>query len=872
MSTVRVFELAKELGVQAKDLIPKIASIGIRVSDHLSPLDRDAVTKIREHLASAPAGAKVQERVNSTVVRRKKATEPVLEAVPASLLASLQAEPHEPPAPVIEARTDEAPRPTPTPVAHPVVETATDAAPPRHDDAPTQPTLTQAAAPPPVGAPASPTAAPPAPAMAADAAGQRPTSERAVVVSRAVDPRILALVERTRAEKGYDQPSSGPTPPPVPGAPPTELRPVDPKKKPVTPGKRLVYDQRRDHLIRTGMYDPDDIFHGGRGKKKRPKLALRLPSSATAMKEAKRVVRMGEAITVGDLAQQMMVKATQVIQKLFALGKMATVNQAIDLETASLVAMEFDWRVESQAFDMANYIEDVEHVDTDVEPRPPVVTVMGHVDHGKTTLLDAIRKARVAEGEAGGITQHIGAYTVDIPDKGRVVFIDTPGHEAFTAMRARGAKATDIVILVVAADDGVMPQTIEAINHAKAAEVPIIVAMNKIDKPGTNPDRVLRELADHGLVVEDWGGQTVVCKVSALKKEGIDHLLDMILLQAEVMELTANTKKPARGLVLEARLERGRGPVATLLVQEGVLEVGDIVVAGSISGKVRAMSNDVGARLKDAGPSTPVEVIGFSEVPEASEVFYKVKDDRAAQKIVDYQVATSRAADMAKAGPRMTFADLDKQIQAGGEVREVKLLVKGDVHGSVEALAAAIEKLSRPEVGVKVLHSGVGGITEADVNLASASGAIIIGFGVRPESRAKQLAERDKVDIRQYSIIYEALDDVKKAMLGQLSPVSQEKSLGTAEVRDTFSVPKVGMIAGCFVTQGVVNRQAKVRLFRDNVQIYEGSVVSLRRFKNDAREVTQGYECGIGLNNYNDLKVGDLLEFYEVEQIAATLS
>jgi translation initiation factor IF-2 len=633
----------------------------------------------------------------------------------------------------------------------------------------------------------------------------------------------------------------------------------------------LVYDKRRDHLRRRGLLEHDDIFRGGRGKKKRPKSKRSAGSTQqTIMKDAKRVVKMGEGITVGELAQAMMVKSTEVIQKLMALGEMATVNQAIDFDTASMVAEEFNWRVESVAFDVTDYVEEVIADESDLVARPPVVTVMGHVDHGKTSLLDCIRNTRVTDGEAGGITQHIGAYRVNLPDKGTVVFIDTPGHEAFTAMRARGAKATDIVILVVAADDGVMPQTIEAINHAQAAEVPIIVAVNKIDKQNANTEKVLSGLSEHGLVSEEWGGQDVFCQVSALKNEGIDHLLEMVLLQAEVMELKANATVPARGLILEGRLEKGRGPVATILVQEGTLRVGDTIVSNTVSGRIRALHDDQGNKVDEAGPSMPVEVLGLSGVPEASEDFLKVKDDKAASKIVDHRVAANRIAAQAKNRPVVSLDNLHEMLEAG-EVLDLKIIVKADVHGSAEALTESLEKLSHPEVNVNVIHKAVGGITESDINLAAASDAIVSGFGVRPESKAKKLAEREKVDVKLYTIIYEALEEVRAAMAGMLAPVEQENALGVAEVRELFTIPKVGTVAGCSVTEGMITRNARVRVVRDSVQIYDGDIGSLRRFKDQVKEVKQGYECGIGVANFNDIKVGDLLEVYEIEQIAATL-
>ncbi|RMH37454.1 MAG: translation initiation factor IF-2, partial [Nitrospirae bacterium] len=500
----------------------------------------------------------------------------------------------------------------------------------------------------------------------------------------------------------------------------------------------------------------------------------------------------------------------------------------------------------------------------------PVVTVMGHVDHGKTSLLDAIRQTQVTSREAGGITQHIGAYSVAVGDK-RITFLDTPGHEAFTAMRARGAQVTDIVVLVVAADDGVMPQTVEAIHHAQAANVPIIVAINKIDKPGANPDRVKQGLAEHGLIPEAWGGQTIYVEVSAKQKLGIEQLLEMILLQAEVMELRADAAGPGKGVVLEAKLDRGRGPVATVLVQAGTIKVGDVFVVGTTSGRVRALISDSGARLKEAGPSTPVEVVGLLAVPTAGDQFLVVKDERVAREVAADRLQRQRAAELKSVTPERTLEELFAQ-GAASEVKELPLLIKSDVHGSIEALCEAVRKLSTDRVKLRVLHSGVGGISESDVLLAAASRAMIIGFHVRPEPKAAALAEREGVEIRLYTVIYNVIEDLKKAAEGLLAPTIKERVLGRAEVRQLFSVPRVGTVAGCYVVDGQISRAcAGVRVIRDHVSVYEGKLGSLRRFKDDVREVQQGYECGISIENFNDLKVGDIIEAYVYDEEAAKL-
>ncbi len=592
----------------------------------------------------------------------------------------------------------------------------------------------------------------------------------------------------------------------------------------------------------------------------------------TTPAEHKRVIRMGEAIAVSELAQRMGVKGNEIIKKLWALGMMGvTINQNIDLDTATLIANDFGYQIESTAFREEEVIAQGEADNPeDLEPRAPVVTVMGHVDHGKTSLLDAIRKANVAAGEAGGITQHIGAYKVHTGG-GDVVFLDTPGHEAFTAMRARGAKMTDIVVLVVAADDGPMPQTIEAINHAKAAEVPIVVAVNKIDKAGANPAQIRNQLMQHGLVPEDFGGDTIFIDVSAKTKEGVDKLLEMLALQAEVLELRANPKRAARGHVIEARLDRSRGAISTILVEEGTLRIGDILVAGEATGKIRAMLGDQGQTVAEAAPSTPVSILGLDGVPDAGETFHVVGDEKAAKALVEHR-RDQRKKREASAAPsaRVSLENILDKIK-GGEVKEVKIVLKADVQGSVEAIANALRSLSTPSVGVDVISSGVGGITESDVQLAKASTAIVIGFNVRPAGKSAALAEQEGVEIKLYQVIYDAIDDVKKAMVGMLAPVQREKQLGRAEVRQVFSITKVGTIAGCFVTEGKLTRKAQVRLVRDSVVVFTGKLASLKRFKDDASEVAQGYECGLQIEGYQDLKSGDMVEAFEIETIAATL-
>jgi translation initiation factor IF-2 len=583
--------------------------------------------------------------------------------------------------------------------------------------------------------------------------------------------------------------------------------------------------------------------------------------------ERKKAITMGEFITVKELSEKIGIQVSEIIKRLMKLGVLATINQELDYDTAALVASEFDIELEKKAVKSFEEIleqEDVEDAPDDLRSRAPVVTVMGHVDHGKTSLLDAIRNSRVTEQEAGGITQHIGAYMVDIDGKA-ITFIDTPGHEAFSSMRARGAKVTDIAVLVVAANDGVMPQTIEAINHAKEAGVPIIVAINKMDIPGVNPDRIKQGLAENGLLVEEWGGDTIAVPISALKRQGIDTLLEMILLVAEMQELKANPNRLAKGTIVEAQLDKGRGPVATVLVQNGTLKVGDPIVAGTASGRVRAMIDHNGKRVKSAGPSVPVEVLGFSEVPEAGDILYAVGDDKLARQVAEERKEKIRDTSI-RSTARASLDDLFSQIEQG-ELKDLNIIIKADVQGTAEAVRQALERLSNDKVRVRVIHSGVGTINESDVILASASNAIIIGFNVRPPGNVVELAEKEKIDIRLYRIIYNAIEDVEAAMKGMLEPTYREVVLGFAEVRNTFRISSVGTVAGCYITNGKVTRNANVRIVRDGIVVHEGTISSLKRFKDDVREVAAGYECGIGISNFNDIKEGDIIEAFIEEEI-----
>jgi translation initiation factor IF-2 len=587
------------------------------------------------------------------------------------------------------------------------------------------------------------------------------------------------------------------------------------------------------------------------------------------MKASKKKITVFESISVGDLAANMKVKASEVIAKLMGLGVMATMNQAVDIDTATLIATDFGYEIEQgMTEEIGIAILDAQEEGGEARTRPPVVTVMGHVDHGKTSILDAIRKTDVAEGEAGGITQHIGAYNVR-SKAGDVTFVDTPGHAAFTEMRSRGAQITDLVILVVAADDGVMDQTREAINHAQAADVPILVAVNKIDKENADPDRVKRELAELELIPEDWGGQTIYCETSAKQNIGIDDLLENIQLVAEILELKADPSRKAKGRVVEARLDKGRGAVATVLVQEGTLKNGDNFVVGQYSGKVRAMLDDKGRKINSAGPSEPVEVQGLSGVPLAGDEFIVVTDDKMAKNVSQARTMRVRESELA-AGSKISLDKLFEQMSEG-DVQELRVIIRADVQGTLEAFAKAAEELSTSEIKVRVLHEGSGTISESDILLASASDAIVIGFNVRPSGKIKEMAEKESVDVRSYDVIYHALDDIRKAMVGMLDPTFEEEVIGNAEVREVFNVPKVGRIAGCAVTEGAIRRNAGVRVLRDGVVVYTGKIGSLKRFQDDAKEVVSGYECGIGVENFNDIKVGDNLEAFVMQQVETTL-
>ena len=625
-----------------------------------------------------------------------------------------------------------------------------------------------------------------------------------------------------------------------------------------TGGKKFFKTKKKTDYQKTRKENIEEIEKNYQIKKKDVQKANPVPKSIDIM----------DVITVAELAKKLNLKASDVITKLIGMGQMVTINQQIDADTASILADEYGCKVNIVSLYDQTIVEGEKGDDADIVERPPVVTVMGHVDHGKTKLLDAIRSANVAATEFGGITQHIGAYKVEINGRS-IVFLDTPGHEAFTQMRARGAHLTDIVVLVVAANDGVMPQTIEAINHAKEAKVPIIVAINKIDLYEANPDRVKQQLSEYGLIPEEWGGDTIYCPISALKKEGIDNLLENILIEADMLELKANPNCRAEGKVIESKVDQGRGMVSTVLIQRGTLKIGDAFIAGVYAGKVRAMFNDRGKKIESAGPSTPVEILGFEGLPNAGDPFQVTESEKYARQIGEKRQELERIG-AAKNVKKVTLENLYTSIQEG-EVQELKVIIKGDVQGSVEALKNTLEKLSTSEIRLHTIHASVGAIVENDVNLASASDAIIIGFNVRPTAKAALLAEQEKVEIKRYNVIYHAQEDIKAAMEGMLSPELKEEQIGTVEVRDTFKVPKVGTIAGAYVTDGSVKRNSVCRVYRDDVEIFNGKISSLKRFKDDAKEVEKGFECGIGLENFNDIQVGDIIEVYEIKEIARKL-
>jgi translation initiation factor IF-2 len=969
----RVYEVAQQLGIDNKELMARLADMGVPVKNHMAVIEDADIKAVSAPAQTTPKEVSQEEvRVKPTLIRRRaKVAEPSSEEAQAEAAeqAPLQQEAPAEPAAAAPAEPEPTPAPRPTrpePVRARIIEPAPSlkpaapaaaekekekpaapAAPAEQAASPKAPAATAPAAPAAATAPeakaapapaaaveegakpapkAEPAAAPqaaaaaPAPATPkVEAEPDKPTATRARILGRveipipqqrpterreyqrpagerpAGRPGMPRGVERPGTERPAPRPGAGrPGERPAPSRGPERPAPLAPidagalaeerrKRKPApaaapdysktgkkgpAAGKGKKEAFKKPDLLdkRERVFEPGP--RSGKGKRRVEKVQIGKKTEITTPKAIKRIIKISESITVGELAKRMGIKATDLIRALMKMGVMATINHPLDVDTATILATDFGYEIENVAMDVDEILEAEPDTPESLVKRPPVVTIMGHVDHGKTSLLDAIRETNVIAGEAGGITQHIGAYDVELNGR-KITFLDTPGHAAFTAMRARGAKVTDIVILVVAADDGVMPQTREAIDHSKAAGVPMIIAINKIDKPDANPAKVKQELMEFGLVSEEWGGDIIFVEVSAKKRINLEALLEMVLLQADVLELKANPDKAARGTIVEAKLDKGRGPVATVLVQEGTLKGGDFFVAGVHYGRVRAMQNNRAEKVQSAGPAMPVEVIGFTGVPDAGDVFVALPDEKQAKEIATHRQMKLREAELAKHS-KLSLEQLYEKIQKG-EVKDLNAIVKGDVQGSVEAVAESLRKLTTDAVRLNVLHASVGAITETDVNLASASNAIILGFNVRPEVKAAALAEKEGVDIRLYNIIYDAVDDIKKAMEGLLEPTFKEKALGRAEIRETFSVPKHGMVAGSYVTDGKMVRNAQVRLLRDNVVVYEGKMGSLRRFKDDVKDVATGYECGISLENYNDIKVGDIIECFEMEKFAGKL-
>jgi translation initiation factor IF-2 len=884
MSRVRIYELAKEAGMGSKALAEKLIGLGYDVKGHSSTVDEETALRIRKEVLQSSESELVEKRIDAdtggttvirrraTVIRRrpKKAPEAEVEEVaeaPVESVAEIKVE--------AEAEAETVPE-----AGTPAEEVTVQEALPEEKAEET----------PPLAAEEQPKA--PAPQEKIDKKDAVLAEIKPKTPSKTGIARVVGTIELPKEEPKRTPPrKKGGRPPakrPAPPRPHATQPPADPaaasrgKKK----GKKGAAVPSEDESrkagkggwkgakkgrknVRVTRFGYEGDRYGKRGKKGRGKAKSALQQPAAEMKASKKRIKVYETISVGDLAHRMGVKANEIIAKLMGLGVMATVNQALDVDTAVLVGSDFGYEVE-QAITEEIGVEQLDKKEGggDAIPRSPVITVMGHVDHGKTSILDAIRKTDVAEGEAGGITQHIGAYHVQ-SQAGDVTFVDTPGHAAFTEMRSRGAQITDLVILVVAADDGVMDQTREAIHHAQAASVPIIVAVNKIDKDNADPERVKRELAELNLAPEEWGGETIFVEMSAKNNIGIDTLMENIELMAEMMELKADPERKARGRVVEAKLDKGRGPVATVLIQEGTLKAGDHFVVGQFNGKVRALLNDKSKPIKSAGPSIPVEVQGITGVPSAGDEFVVVTDEKMAKSVAQVRTLKARESELA-AGSKVSLDSLFEKLSEG-DVQELRIVLRADVQGTLEAFGKAAEKLSTDEVKVKILHEGTGTMTDSDVLLASASEAIIIGFNVRPSGKVKELASKENVDMRTYDVIYHALDDITQAMVGMLAPDFVEDVIGNAEVRETFQAPKVGTIAGCSVTDGKIVRNASVHVLRDGVVVYTGKIESLRRFKEDAKEVLSGYECGMSIENFNDIKVGDNLEAFVMKEVAATL-
>ncbi len=891
MSKIRIYELAKSMNMTNKALIEKLGEMGVKVKSHMSSIDEETAEKVRLEVFGK-TGKKTEEveqkRVGTKVIRKRR-RRPVKEEETAAVEVADASDDADG-----KATADKA---GDVAVAEPLTEEKKAGDKDKAALKDEQETLT-----PGTQQLVSEDAKTAANVQAEPSVDSVEDDKARVAEAKETPPKKKAKPRKHAPAKIIKLPDAGAVPlakPAVPagkgagiGVPvePVEQEPLagtkpepkgkkltrkERKKKGVPPAEEEKLKPKRKSFKRREIIEGGDLYDRGRtrGRKKlkgtRPQRGG-AKTQITTPKAIKRKIRMDESISVAELAKRMGVKASEIIARLMELGVMATMNQQVDFESAAIVASEFGYEVERASATEEELLRlDVEDEDSgNLVKRPPVITIMGHVDHGKTSLLDVIRESRITEGEAGGITQHIGAYKVDTPN-GEIVFLDTPGHEAFTAMRARGASVTDIVILVVAADDGVMPQTIEAINHAKAADVPIVVAVNKIDKDGADPERVKREISEHGLIPEDWGGDTMFVNVSAKQKIGIDELLDAVLLQAELLELKANPDKKARGIVIESRIDPGMGPVATVLVKEGTLVVGDAIVCGVHYGKVRSMLDDKGSPIDKAGPSMPVKIMGLAGVVAAGDELVAVDDEKSAKSVSQRRLQKQRAQELAKR-ESISLENFFEKMQTD-EVKSLNVIIKADVKGSCEAIEDSLKKFSSDEVKIEVVHSAPGTIIESDVSLASASNAIILGFNVRPSSKVRAMAKEEQVDIRTYDVIYDLLDDIKMAVAGMMESRYEEDVLGRAEVRELFVIPKKGTVAGSFVLEGKIERGQNARILRDGVVIYNGKIGSLRRFKDDAREVASGYECGIGIENYNDIKIGDIIECYTVREIRPEL-
>jgi len=849
MSKLRVYELAKEVKINSLELVERLKGAGFSITNYMSSLDSDDVARAKDYLSGATSEIFEEKRIKPTIIRRRKKIVPKVQ------------EKIEEEEPMVEEEVEPAPEEivsVPEEIGGEALE--------REGDKELE---------------------------------EEPAPEKHV---REVEPELQEVkpkIERKKKErpkffpariikKAAVQPPEPKIQVPIPKIPSVGIEPlpgdlverdkrIRRKKKEETDETaevipRREFQRRKKEIIeRKDLYGDHERGIAGRARlKKRDKLDKKKfkQTEITVPKAIKRRIKVPDAMSVAELAKRISVKAAELMKKLMEIDMRVTINQAIDFDSASLVASEFGYELELSSFEEEEIFSEEEGTEEDLLPRPPVITIMGHVDHGKTSLLDYIRKSRVIDNETGGITQHIGAYYVNTPH-GDVVFLDTPGHEAFTAMRARGAKVTDLIVLVVAADEGVKEQTVEAIDHANAAHIPIIVAVNKMDKPNVDPEKVRRELSKYGLVAEEWGGDTLFSSMSAKTGQGIDELLDSILLQSEVLELKANYKKKARGAIIEARLDKNWGPVATILIRDGVLNQGDSFVCGETYGRVRALLDDRGQKMKTASPSMPVEVYGISDVPMAGDDFVVVPDEKKAKLISEHRKTKARSETVTKQGS-VSLDTLFDRIREG-EVKELNIIVKADVQGSVEALVDNLIKLSTEEVKVKIIHGATGAVTESDVMLASASKAIIISFNVRANPAVRAIAESEDVDIRFYDVIYKVIEDIQSAMAGLLEPVYHENIIGRADIKEIFHVSKVGTVAGCHVTDGKIERGAMARLLRDDVVIFDGKISSLKRFKDDVKDVPSGFECGAGLENYNDIKPGDVLEVYTLEETKTEL-